>query len=127
MSVGIKYVHTNLVAKDWRKLAQFYTDVFACRPVYPERDLSGEWLEKVTSIEQARIKGIHLVLPGYGSGGPALEIFEYEPESLRTQTNKINPSRVWSYRIPRGLGGGRVEPLDRAWWEAAGGNGHEGV
>jgi predicted enzyme related to lactoylglutathione lyase len=28
-----KYVHTNLIAKDWKKLAKFYTDVFGCKLV----------------------------------------------------------------------------------------------
>lgn len=90
MSGQIKYVHTNLIAKDWRKLADFYIAVFGCKPVYPERDLSGEWLVRLTGIENARIRGIHLALPGYGEGGPTLEIFQYEPERPRDQPNRIN-------------------------------------
>ncbi|MFZ5652735.1 MAG: VOC family protein [Bacillota bacterium] len=43
MNSNIKYVHTNIVARDWKKLSQFYIDVFDCKPVYPERDLSGDW------------------------------------------------------------------------------------
>ena len=76
--MSIKFVHTNLNAKDWRKLSQFYIEVFDCKPQYPERDLSGEWLEQLTDIKDARIKGIHLILPGYDNG-PTLEIFEYDP------------------------------------------------
>jgi predicted enzyme related to lactoylglutathione lyase len=76
MSNEIKYVHTNLIARDWKKLAQFYIDVFACVPLYPERDLSGEWIEKMTMINDVKIRGIHLRLPGYTTG-PTLEIFEY--------------------------------------------------
>jgi hypothetical protein len=45
-----KYVHANLVAKDWRRLAAFYREVFGCVPVPPERDLSGDWLDKLTGI-----------------------------------------------------------------------------
>jgi len=90
MSGGIRYVHTNLIARDWRKLADFYIAVFGCKPVYPERDLSGDWLVRLTGIEGAHIRGIHLALPGYGEGGPTLEIFQYEPESLRDQPNRIN-------------------------------------
>lgn len=71
-----KYVHTNLIAKNWKKLAQFYIDVFNCEPVYPERDLSGDWVDKLTTIQNARITGIHLRLPGYNAG-PTIEIFEY--------------------------------------------------
>lgn len=77
--MGIKYVHTNLIAKDWRRLSQFYIDVFGCKPQYPERDLSGEWIDKLTNIDGVKIRGMHLILPGYDNG-PTLEIFEYDPE-----------------------------------------------
>lgn len=73
----MKYVHTNLVARDWKQLADFYIKVFDCRPVYPERDLSGNWLERATNVENASIRGIHLLLPGWGDDGPTLEIFQY--------------------------------------------------
>lgn len=73
----IKYVHTNIIAKDWKKLVQFYTDVFGCIPVLPERDLSGEWLDKGAALKNAHLKGMHLRLPGCGDDGPTLEIFSY--------------------------------------------------
>jgi predicted enzyme related to lactoylglutathione lyase len=72
-----RYTHTNLVARDWRKLAAYYEHVFGCLPVPPERDLKGEGLERGSGVKGARIRGIHLCLPGHGSGGPTLEIFEY--------------------------------------------------
>lgn len=74
----MKYVHTNIIAKDWRKLAKFYCDVFACRPVYPERDLAGEWLDKMTALPGVHVRGMHLSLPGYDDG-PTIEIFAYDP------------------------------------------------
>jgi catechol 2,3-dioxygenase-like lactoylglutathione lyase family enzyme len=77
----MRYVHTNLVARDWRRLAAFYVDVFGCVPVPPERDLSGEWLDQATGIEGAHIRGMHLRLPGYGEGGPTLEVFQYDEET----------------------------------------------
>jgi predicted enzyme related to lactoylglutathione lyase len=46
----IKFVHTNIIARDWKKLAQFYIDVFECEPLKPERDLDGEWIDKMTGI-----------------------------------------------------------------------------
>jgi hypothetical protein len=61
----MKYVHTNLVARDWRKLADFYINVFNCKPVPPERELKGEWLDKAVNVKDAHIKGVHLQLPGY--------------------------------------------------------------
>jgi predicted enzyme related to lactoylglutathione lyase len=84
MSTNIKYVHTNLVAEDWRKLSQFYQKVFGCTVVPPERDFSGEKLEAGTGIKGAHLKGVHLRLPGYGDKGPTLEIFSYMPIHQRS-------------------------------------------
>lgn len=89
MSGDLRYVHTNIIAKDWRKLAQFYIDVFKCEPIYPERNLAGQWLDQITGIDNAKIKGIHLSLPGY-ENGPTLEIFEYEPDNLAEYKPMIN-------------------------------------
>ncbi|MFW6102668.1 MAG: VOC family protein [Chloroflexota bacterium] len=72
-----RYVHTSLVARDWRRLAQFYIDVFGCVMIPPERDLSGEWLSDATGVPFARIRGAHLQLPGYAECGPSLEVFQY--------------------------------------------------
>ena len=77
MNNSIKFVHTNIIARNWEKLAQFYIDVFNCEPLYPERDMSGEWIDRITTIRKAHIEGIHLRLPGY-ENGPTLEIFSYE-------------------------------------------------
>ncbi len=73
----MKYVHTNIVSKDWKALAGFYIQVFKCKLLLPQRDLSGDWLSKGTGVKEAQLKGAHLRLPGYGSKGPTLEIFEY--------------------------------------------------
>jgi catechol 2,3-dioxygenase-like lactoylglutathione lyase family enzyme len=81
--VNAKYVHTNLVAYDYQRLAQFYEGLFGCVPVLPQRDLAGEWLDRLTGLSGARIRGLHLRLPGYGENGPTLEIFSYEPELER--------------------------------------------
>jgi catechol 2,3-dioxygenase-like lactoylglutathione lyase family enzyme len=75
-----RFAHVNLVARDWRKLAGFYEKVFGCRPVPPERDLQGPWLERATGLAGARIRGMHLRLPGGDENGPTLEIFQYQPE-----------------------------------------------
>jgi predicted enzyme related to lactoylglutathione lyase len=78
-----KYVHTNIVALDYRRLAQFYEQVFGCVRVPPERDLSGSWIDAGTGVSGARIRGIHLRLPGYEKDGPTLEIFRYDPHTER--------------------------------------------
>jgi glyoxylase I family protein len=85
-----RYGHTNLVARDWRRLATFYEDQFGCVPVPPERDYRGEALEAGTGVRAAALHGIHLRLPGHGPDGPTLEIYEYETEedSLRPAANR---------------------------------------
>ena len=37
----MRYVHTNLIAEDWQRLADFYRTVFGCVDVPPERDFRG--------------------------------------------------------------------------------------
>ena len=86
-----KYAHTNLIAKDWKRLSTFYQDVFDCMPVPPERDLSGEWLDRATGLAQAHIRGIHLCLPGCGEKGPTLEIFEYGAMPSRPEVRPNTP------------------------------------
>ncbi|MBE9506394.1 MAG: VOC family protein [Chloroflexi bacterium] len=85
-----RYTHTNIVARDWRRLAGFYQHVFGCVPVPPERHLEGEWLATATGVAGAALSGMHLKLPGYGDEGPTLEIFEYSSvlSSLPTAANR---------------------------------------
>jgi len=78
-----RYKHTNIIARDWRSLAQFYEDVFGCVRVPPERNLAGEWLSKGTGVPDARFCGVHLRLPGVGENGPTLEIYQYEKNEAR--------------------------------------------
>jgi len=74
----MRFAHTNIVAKDWKRLSDFYIKVFACVKILPERDLSGDWLDQATGLRNARLAGVHLLLPGHGANGPTLEIFTYE-------------------------------------------------
>jgi glyoxylase I family protein len=78
-----RFVHTNLVAADWRVLASFYERVFGCEVVPPERHFSGATLEAGTGVVGARLDGVHLRLPGHGSSGPTLEVFSYSPAADR--------------------------------------------
>ena len=86
MTANARYVHTNLIAQDWQRLAQFYEQVFGCTPVPPERELAGQWLEDGTGVAGAEIRGIHMRLPGYGDEGPTLEIFQYSRQEQRPET-----------------------------------------
>ena len=72
-----RYTHTNIIATDWRSLADFYVEVFDCVLVPPERDQSGAWLAKGTGVADAHLQGVHLRLPGHGENGPTLEIYAY--------------------------------------------------
>ena len=73
----MRYAHTNIAARDWKRLADFYINVFGCRVKPPERNLWGDWLDEATGLKNARLKGVHLLLPGHGDNGPTLEIFTY--------------------------------------------------
>lgn len=91
MSIPATFVHTNLIAQNWKGLAAFYEAVFGCTRLPPERDLSGDWLDAVTGIPHARIQGVHLRLPGYAGAGPTLEIFQYDREEERPATAVNRP------------------------------------
>jgi predicted enzyme related to lactoylglutathione lyase len=82
-----KYKHTNIISRDWQSLAQFYEEAFGCVRVPPERHLSGAWLDKGTGVSEAEFSDVHLMLPGYGDGGPTLEIYEY-----RQNEEKFTPA-----------------------------------
>ena len=86
MTLEARFTHTNVIAKDWKKLAEFYQRIFNCTPVPPERDLAGPWLERATRVPGAHLRGVHLRLPGYGEAGPTLEIFEYNRHEERPAT-----------------------------------------
>lgn len=86
-----KYAHTNLIAQDWRKLAKFYTDVFGCSLVPPERNFQGNDLDAGTGLKGAHLTGVHLRLPGYGDNGPTIEIFNYNQLETRPKTAVNRP------------------------------------
>ncbi len=87
----MRYVHTNLIARDWKSLSNFYIEVFNCQPLPGERNLSGEWLDRATGLTNACIRGIHLRLPGFGEGGPTLEIFQYDPANSKSDKRINSP------------------------------------
>ena len=78
-----RFVHTNLVAADWRAIASFYQRVFGCEVVPPERHFAGATLEAGTGVVGASLDGVHLRFPGHGSTGPTLEVFTYSPAADR--------------------------------------------
>jgi predicted enzyme related to lactoylglutathione lyase len=85
VTLNARYVHTNLVTRDWRTLAEFYENVFGCTRLPPERDLAGEWLSAATGVPDAALRGVHLRLPSYGDQGPTLEVFLYQTLAARAE------------------------------------------
>ena len=77
MIQGARFAHTNVIARDWRALANFYETVFGCEIVPPERNYSGATLEAGTGVVGASLAGVHLRLPGRGPDGPTLEVVTY--------------------------------------------------
>ena len=74
----MRFAHTNIAARNWKTLSEFYIKVFDCKIKPPERKLSGSWLDRATGLQNAVLEGAHLLLPGHGVNGPTLEIFSYQ-------------------------------------------------
>jgi predicted enzyme related to lactoylglutathione lyase len=87
--MNCRYVHTNLIAHDWRALADFYTNVFGCVLVPPVRDYRSPDLDRLTGMHEAHQFGAHLRLPGWGVDGPTLEIFGFG-ETQTAESKAIN-------------------------------------
>ncbi|MGL5436975.1 MAG: VOC family protein [Lachnospiraceae bacterium] len=73
-----RYVHTNIIAQDVSRLCDFYKKILHCKSINETRDLRGEWLDRLTGLNEAHITGEHLLLPGYDDAHPTLEIFSYD-------------------------------------------------
>jgi catechol 2,3-dioxygenase-like lactoylglutathione lyase family enzyme len=88
--IDARFGHVNLIARDWRALADFYIELFGCVLVPPERDYSGHDLERGTAVPGAALRGAHLRLPGHGPDGPTLEIYQFSamPEPLPPLVNR---------------------------------------
>ena len=76
----MRFLHTNIVARNWRWVSQFYQRVFGCYPLDPRRNYEGTWISAVVGMEGVQIEGEHLACPGYDETGLTLEIFSYRPE-----------------------------------------------
>jgi predicted enzyme related to lactoylglutathione lyase len=87
---GARFGHVNLIARDWRTLAAFYTELFGCVFAPPERDYAGPDLERGTGVPGAALRGAHLRLPGHGPDGPTLEIYQFSsmPKGLPAAVNR---------------------------------------
>jgi hypothetical protein len=104
-AIRARYVHTNLIARDWQALARFYEVVFGCLRVPPERDLTGPVMEAGTGIPAAHLRGVHLRLPGHGDTGPTLEVFTYDRLEEKPAQRSTGPAS--SPGVQRGRCSGR--------------------
>jgi catechol 2,3-dioxygenase-like lactoylglutathione lyase family enzyme len=87
--IDARFNHVNVIARDWRSLADFYTRVFGCEFVPPERDYSGPVFAAGVGVPGGALRGVHLRLPGAGEGGPTIEIYSYS-EMLPAQPTAAN-------------------------------------
>jgi catechol 2,3-dioxygenase-like lactoylglutathione lyase family enzyme len=99
--IDARFGHVNVIAHDWQKLADFYGGVFGMQIVPPLRDYRGPDLEAGTGIKGAALRGAHLRLPGLGSDGPTLEIYQYEsgPASLPAAANRPGYQHI-AFAVP---------------------------
>ena len=74
----LRYVHTNIISRDVARLVAFYKTALGCQSIGQLRDLRGPWLDALTGLPHAHITGEHLLLPGYDTTHPTLEIFSYD-------------------------------------------------
>ena len=91
MAIKARFVRTNLTTRAWKKLVLFYGNVVGRIPKGPDRDFSGEWLDRVTALRKAHLRGIHVLLPGYGEAGPTPEIFRYDSMGERGSAQVNEP------------------------------------
>jgi predicted enzyme related to lactoylglutathione lyase len=93
---GAHYGHTNIIAADWRRLADFYIRLFGCEFVPPEREYEGPDVARGTGVPDGAIRGVHLRLPGHGDDGPTLEIYSYprSEERLPSASNRLGLGHI---------------------------------
>ena len=88
---GARFGHVNVTSVDWRRLADFYSTVFGCEFVPPERDIRSADLDAATCLRDAHLTGGHLRLPGHGDTGPTIEIFSYEALEVHGDPSVARP------------------------------------
>ena len=111
--IKAKYKHTNIVAREWGKLAEFYQRILGCIPVPPDRASTGEWVKRCTGVPGVEVRGVHLRLPGYGDDGPTLEIFQYNivEKRLKTAINRPGLAHLGAPRLQPLVFGEKNKPL----------------
>ena len=78
MPVAATYAHTNLIVRDFERMVAFYCNLFSCTPTMEAETLTGDWVADITGVPAARLRVLHLRLPGVGADGPTLEVIAYD-------------------------------------------------
>lgn len=81
----MRYVHTNIGARDVERLADFYEKVFGCVRTSPTETMSGELIARGKGLSEVELKGVWMRMPGYDENGPTLELFEYSQSLERPE------------------------------------------
>jgi catechol 2,3-dioxygenase-like lactoylglutathione lyase family enzyme len=98
---NMRYSHTNIVARDVERLADFYVQVFGCIPLSSVERMSGKLLARGVGLQHIDLRAMWLRLPGHGENGPILEIFEYtrSHESPVPRPNQHGYTHI-SFEVP---------------------------
>jgi catechol 2,3-dioxygenase-like lactoylglutathione lyase family enzyme len=72
-----RIAHVSITAGNLDRLKEFYMNALGFEVARPERDFSGDWLERGTGVTGAEFRRIHLRLPGADPDGTHLELIEY--------------------------------------------------
>ena len=87
----IRYTHTNIVARDVERLANFYKQIFGCVVTSPSQVMTGDALSKGSGIPNVEVRGIWLQMPGFEENAPTLELFQYTDTENRSSPRLNEP------------------------------------
>lgn len=90
----IRFLHVNINTPDWQKLVAFYEQALGAASTGFKRDYHGSFIERMTGVDGAVVRGRHVALPGYSVGGPTAEIFTYNRPSDPGRPGLADTGRV---------------------------------
>lgn len=77
---GLRFLHVNINSSNWHETVAFYQQALSAEPTGFERNYEGGFISRITGVENAVVRGLHVALPGYSAGGPTFEIFTYNKQ-----------------------------------------------
>jgi len=95
-----KYVHTNLIAVDWQRLAKFYTEVFGCRFDPPNGTIAGKNSTLVPDLKMPISPALTCIYRAGVITGPQLKSIATINMNLIPDIGQ--PSRFRTYRLRSG-------------------------